>query len=100
MKYISQKLNSKRIEEARWSKKKGNQNEKEISRQEMLKTIEDNRVGKRKVTVIEPSSIDMATKNAQHKRVAAYCRVSTQEESQRKALQLSPLLWTPMYAIR
>ena len=54
----------------------------EIERKRLRDTIQQNRNGERKVTVIMPKKQDAADKSTKKLRVAAYCRVSTAEEAQ------------------
>ncbi len=77
---MAKKLDADRIEKAR---QKGEVvNRKEIERKRIRDTIEQNRNGERKVTVIMPIKQDTADQSTKKLRVAAYCRVSTAEEAQ------------------
>lgn len=82
------KLNVKKIEEAR--RRKSNQprasDNKERIVTEILDTISENRSGKRKITIIEPTELNVTNKKIKKIRVAAYCRVSTPEEAQVNSL--------------
>lgn len=77
---MKKKLDADRIEKAR--QKVETVNSKEIERMRLRDTIQQNRNGKRKVTVIMPTKQDAAYQSAKKLRVAAYCRVSTAEEAQ------------------
>jgi site-specific DNA recombinase len=77
----AEKLDAERIERSR--KQGTNKDGREQEKQRIRDTIEKNRRGERKVTVIEPEKKEYAYQDGSLKlRVAAYCRVSTQEEAQ------------------
>ncbi len=84
---MARKLDAERIEKAR-------QKEQGIDRREQEKrriqdTIEQNRRGERKGRVILPEKTVVAgTESARKLRVAAYCRVSTQEEAQAGSFEM------------
>jgi len=77
---MAKKLDADRIEKAR--QKGETVNRKEIERKRLRDTIQQNRNGERKVTVIMPTKQDTADQSTKKLRVAAYCRVSTAEEAQ------------------
>lgn len=78
---MAKKLDAERIEQARQQGQKADGREQE--KQRIRETIAKNRRGERKVTVIKPERKEYACQDASVKlRVAAYCRVSTQEEAQ------------------
>ncbi len=77
---MAKKLDADRIEKAR--QKVETVNNKEIERMRLRDTIQQNRNGERKVTVIMPTKQDAADQSTKKLRVAAYCRVSTAEEAQ------------------
>lgn len=74
------KLDADRIEKAR--QKTETVNSKETERKRLKNTIQQNRNGERKVTVIMPTKQETADQPLKKLRVAAYCRVSTLEEAQ------------------
>ncbi|MGE4549211.1 MAG: recombinase family protein [Intestinibacillus sp.] len=76
---MAKKLDADRIEKAR--QKVETVNNKERERKWLRDTIQKNRNGERKVTVIMPTKQDTANQSKKL-RVAAYCRVSTAEEAQ------------------
>lgn len=78
---MAKKLDASRIEKARQQSEKNNTRETQISY--IRDTIAKNRRGDRKVTVIKPERKEYACQDSAAKlRVAAYCRVSTQEDAQ------------------
>lgn len=78
---MPRRLDAERIENAR--RKKPEVNQKELERQRMQDTIEANRNGRRKGILRLPEKAQAAVLEEPKKiRVAAYCRVSTQEEKQ------------------
>lgn len=78
---MAEKLDAKRIEKARKEKVRTSKGEEE--KQRIRDTIELNRSGKRVGRLIEPKRKEYAfQENAKKTRVAAYCRVSTQEDAQ------------------
>lgn len=78
---MAKKLDAERIEQARQQGQKADGREQE--KQRIRDTIAKNRRGERKVTVIQPEHKEYACQDASAElRVAAYCRVSTQEEAQ------------------
>ena len=77
---MAKNLDADRIEKAR--KKVETVNRKEIERKRLRDTIQQNRNGERKVTVILPTKQDNTDQSTNKLRVAAYCRVSTAEEAQ------------------
>lgn len=74
------KLDVKKIEQARSHSEIKNERENEKNR--IRETIRKNRKGERKVTVITPEKKSYTSQEFKKIRVAAYCRVSTQEEAQ------------------
>ena len=84
---MPRRLDAERIEKARRNEPKVNQ--KEIERQRMQETIEANRRGNRKGRLRLPENAKAMTFEAPKKlRVAAYCRVSTQEEKQMGSFEM------------
>jgi len=83
---MAKKLDADRIEKAR--QKGETVNSKEIERKRLRDTIQQNRNGERKVTVIMPTKKDTADQSTKKLRVAAYCRVSTAEEAQVGSLEM------------
>ena len=77
---MAKELDADRIERAR--KKAETVNRKEQERQILRDTIEQNRKGERKVTLIMPVKQSDSDVDIKKLRVAAYCRVSTLEEEQ------------------
>src|SRR5699024_12019963 len=78
---MAKKLDAERIEQARHQKAKSSNREAEITL--IRETIDKNRRGERKVTVIKPERKEYACQETAVKiRTAAYCRVSTQEDAQ------------------
>ena len=77
---MAKKLDADRIEKAR--QKVETVNNKEIERKRLRDTIQQNRNGERKVTIIMPTKQDTLDQSTKKLRVAAYCRVSTAEEAQ------------------
>ncbi len=77
---MAKKLDADRIEKAR--QKVETVNNKERERKWLRDTIQKNRNGERKVTVIMPTKQDPENQSTKKLRVAAYCRVSTAEEAQ------------------
>lgn len=82
------KLNVKEIEKERWSNQEHKERRKEIIRQGIASTIDSNRNGTRKVTVIEPTRQSDIQNQNRRIRVAAYCRVSTAEEAQTNSFEM------------
>ena len=75
------KLDVARIEKAR--RKEQSEDRRELEKKRIQETIAQNRRGERKGRVIMPSHKEYAYEEKKAKvRVAAYCRVSTQEEAQ------------------
>lgn len=84
---MAKKLDAARIEQARRQTKKESGKEKEVKH--IRETIAQNRRGERKVTVITPTKKEYACQeNSGILRVAAYCRVSTQEDAQAGSLEM------------
>lgn len=84
---MAKKLDAERIEQARHQKGKSSSREAEISH--IRDTIDKNRRGERKVTVIKPERKEYACQDTAAKlRVAAYCRVSTQEDAQAGSFEM------------
>ncbi len=77
---MAKKLDAQRIEQAR--RKVSKEDRREIEKQRIRDTIEENRSGKRIGRVIMPKRKAYAIEEAPKIRVAAYCRVSTQEDEQ------------------
>lgn len=77
---MAKKLDSQKIEQARHHCEHNNARDEEKHR--IREAISKNRKGERKVTVITPERKQYAAQEAAKLRVAAYCRVSTQEEAQ------------------
>ena len=78
---MAKKLDVARIEKAR--RKEQTEDRKEVERRRIQDTIAQNRRGERKGHVIMPAHKEYAHEESTKKvRVAAYCRVSTQEEAQ------------------
>ncbi len=78
---MAKDLDVKTIESAR-KKNTNKASRSEQEKQEIRDTIAKNRSGERKVTVITPERKEYAYQEAEKIRVAAYCRVSTPEETQ------------------
>ncbi|MCR4617388.1 MAG: recombinase family protein [Lachnospiraceae bacterium] len=72
----------KRLEKARWKNSSQDNKTRDIIVQEINETVEKNRQGIRKITVIEPTFSQELSGKIPKKRVAAYIRVSSQEDSQ------------------
>ncbi len=84
---MAKKLDREKIEQARLSKQK--ENTKEIHRQQIQETIDLNRKGRRKGRVLYPAKMQQAKPEEPKKlRVAAYCRVSTQQEAQVESYEM------------
>lgn len=84
---MAKKPDRERIEQARRSKQK--ENTKEIHRQQIQDTIELNRKGHRKGKVLYPAKAQQSAPAEPKKlRVAAYCRVSTQQEAQVESYEM------------
>ncbi len=77
---MAKKLDAQRIEQAR--RKVSKEDRREIEKQRIRDTIEENRSGKRIGRVIMPERKAYTLEEAPKIRVAAYCRVSTQEDEQ------------------
>ncbi len=77
---MPKKLDAQKIEQARHHCEHSNAREEEKSR--IRETISKNRKGERKVTVITPERKQHEAQEEEKLKVAAYCRVSTQEEAQ------------------
>ena len=77
---MAKKLDVDRIEKARH--KVETVHHKGIERMRLRDTIQKNRNGERKVTVIMPTKQNAVGQSTNKLRVAAYCRVSTAEEAQ------------------
>lgn len=78
---MAKKLDVARIEKAR--RKEQTEDRRELEKRRIQDTIDQNRRGERKGRVIMPQHKEYAYEEAASKvRVAAYCRVSTQEEAQ------------------
>ena len=77
---MAKKLNAARIEKARQKEQSVDRREEE--RRRIQETVAQNRRGERKCRVIMPTRKPYAYQDAPKVRVAAYCRVSTQEEKQ------------------
>ena len=98
---MARKLDAERIEQARHQSQKTDRREQE--KQHIRETIERNRKGERKVTVIMPERKEYAYQEAAKVRVAAYCRVSTAEEAQAGSFEMQVQHFTseiesnPMY---
>ena len=71
---MARKLDAERIEQARHQSQRTDRREQE--KQHIRETIERNRKGERKVTVIMPERKEYAYQEAAKVRVAAYCLVS------------------------
>lgn len=84
---MSKKLDAERIEKARHQKEKSSNRDAEIAH--IRETIDKNRRGERKVTVIKPERTEYACLGTAAKiRTAAYCRVSTQEDAQAGSFEM------------
>ncbi len=83
---MAKKLDANRIERERL--KKQCVSHKEESRRQLHEAFESNRRGDRKVTVIPPVQLEESTNNVAPLRVAAYIRVSTQEELQMGSFEM------------
>ncbi len=83
---MANKLNARKIEKARWEKSNESKDLKTKIRKEIDEAIVNNRVGKRKVTVYEPKAA--ISSNIKKLRVAAYCRVSTQEDARLNSFEM------------
>lgn len=84
---MAKKLDAERIEQARHQKAKSSNREAEITL--IRETIDKNRRGERKVTVIKPERKEYACQETAVKiRTAAYCRVSTQEDAQAGSFEM------------
>lgn len=84
---MAKKLDAARIEQARRQSEKVSGRDREVKH--IRDTIAKNRRGERKVTVIEPEKKEYACQDASAKlRVAAYCRVSTQEDAQAGSFEM------------
>ncbi|WP_099205182.1 recombinase family protein [Scatolibacter rhodanostii] len=83
---MAKELDADRIEKAR--KKAETVNRKEQERQILRNTIEQNRKGERKVTLIMPVKQSDSDVDIKKLRVAAYCRVSTLEEEQMGSFEM------------
>lgn len=84
---MPRRLDADRIEKAR--RKKPEVNHKELERQRMQATIEANRKGHRKGKMRYPRNTQTKPLEEPKKiRVAAYCRVSTQEEKQMGSFEM------------
>lgn len=98
---MARKLDAERIEQARHQSQRTDRREQE--KQHIRETIERNRKGERKVTVIMPERKEYAYQEAAKVRVAAYCRVSTAEEAQAGSFEMQVQHFTseiesnPMY---
>jgi site-specific DNA recombinase len=78
---MAKKLDVARIEKAR--RKEQTEDRRELEKRRIQDTIDQNRRGERKGRVIMPQHKEYAYEETSSKvRVAAYCRVSTQEEAQ------------------
>ena len=77
---MAKRLDARRIETSRTARETVNTREEEKKR--IRETIAKNRRGERKVTIIQPTQKIYAYQNVLKIRVAAYCRVSTVEETQ------------------
>ena len=84
---MARKLDAARIERARRKEKR--ENTKEIERQRMHETMEENRKGSRKGRMRMPEGAKARELEKPKKlRVAAYCRVSTLEEKQMGSFEM------------
>lgn len=84
---MARKLDAARIERARRKEKR--ENTKEIERQRMHETMEENRKGSRKGRMRMPAGAKARELEKPKKlRVAAYCRVSTLEEKQMGSFEM------------
>ena len=86
------KLNPKEIEEAR--RKPLRKEQREQQRQIMLEDINRNRSGKGVVVIPPPVKQNSDTVDSMKQRVAAYVRVSTQEEEQQGSFDMQVLHYT------
>ena len=87
---MSHKINAAKIEEARRNKKRNQPDTKTTVQEEIKDALARNRAGKRKVTVLEPAKSKKKAK-VDIQRVAAYCRVSTQEDEQQNSFEMQKL---------
>lgn len=101
---MPRRLDAERIEQAR--RKEPEVNHKELERQRMQETIEANRKGRRKGRLRLPEKAQARDLEEPKKlRVAAYCRVSTQEEKQMGSFEMqvqhfrSLITSNPMYEL-
>lgn len=83
---MAKELDADRIEKAR--RKAESVNHKEKERQILRDTIQQNRRGERKVTLIMPVKPSDTDTEIAKLRVAAYCRVSTMEEEQMGSFEM------------
>ena len=82
---MAKKLDAEQIEQARHRSEKSSRREEEKKR--IQETIAKNRSGERKGTVIMPERKMYAYQEAAKVRVAAYCRVSTENADQKESLE-------------
>lgn len=101
---MPRRLDAERIEKAR--RKEPEINHKELERQRMQETIEANRKGHRKGKMRYPGKTQAtALEEPKKVRVAAYCRVSTQEEKQMGSFEMqiqhfkTTITSNPMYEL-
>ena len=83
---MAKKLDAERIEQAR-HKNEGT-SRRELEKKLIKETIAQNRSGERKGRVIMPERKEYVFQEAAKVRVAAYCRVSTQEDAQAGSFEM------------
>lgn len=84
---MAEKLDAKRIENAR-KKQYSHNTHGEEERKRIRESIGKNRRGERRCRVIPPKKTMYAFQDAKKVRVAAYCRVSTQDEAQAGSFEM------------